>query len=124
MVQRQVQIMAVLAAVALVLSVVETAQQMQLQIPVAAVAALRPVVTAMEEVADRALSSCVTQRLWLQRTLLHQLSQEQLSPVLRCQQQMEHGQALRRRTHINGSARQLQVVRIPIFRLQQIVRMY
>jgi len=45
MVQRQVQIMAVLAAVALVLSVVETAQQMQLQIPV--VAAVEPLPDAM-----------------------------------------------------------------------------
>ena len=116
--------MVALVVVALDLLVVETLQQMLQPIRVAAVAELLPDVTAMEEAVDRALSSCDTQHQLLQRTLLHQLSQEQLSLVLRCQQQMEHGQALRRRTHINGSARQLQVVRIPIFRLQQVARMY
>jgi hypothetical protein len=115
MVQRQVQTMAVLVAAALDLLVAETVQQMRLQILAVVVAEPLPDVTAMEEVAVRELSLCDTQLLRLQPTLLRQLSQEQLLLVLRCQQQMEHGQALRRRTHINGSAQQLQVVHILIF---------
>jgi hypothetical protein len=55
MVQRRVQIMAAMVEVALVLSVVETAQQMQLQIKVAAVAELQPDVTATAEVVVREL---------------------------------------------------------------------
>jgi hypothetical protein len=55
MVQHQVQIMAVLVAAALVLSVVETAQLMQLQILAAAVAELLPDVLATAEAVVRAL---------------------------------------------------------------------
>jgi hypothetical protein len=54
--------MAVQVAVALVLSDVATAQQMQLQIPVAAVAVLRPDVTATVEVVVLESSLCATQR--------------------------------------------------------------
>ena len=59
--------MAVLEAVALVQSVAETAQPMQLPTLVAAVAELLPDVTAMEEAVDPALWLCVTRRQLLQR---------------------------------------------------------
>ncbi len=55
--------MAAMVEVALVLSVVETAQQMQLQIKVAAVAVLRPDALAMADVVVLELSLCDTQRL-------------------------------------------------------------
>ena len=63
MLQRLVQITVVQAVVALVLLVVETAQQMQSQIQEAAAAVLRPDVTAMEVVVALELSLCDTQRL-------------------------------------------------------------
>jgi hypothetical protein len=56
MAQRQEQIAAALAAAAQVLSDVETVEQMQLQIPVAAVVVPRPDVPVMVEVVAQALS--------------------------------------------------------------------
>lgn len=56
MLQRLVQIMAAMVAVAQVLLVVGTVQQMQLPIQVAAAVALRPDVLVMVEVVVRALS--------------------------------------------------------------------
>jgi hypothetical protein len=58
-----VQIAAALAAAAQVLSDVETVEQMQLQIPVAAVVVHRPDVPVMVEVVAQALSLSDTQHL-------------------------------------------------------------
>ena len=63
MLQRLVQITVVQAVVALVLLVVETAQQMLLQILAAVVAELQLDVTATAEVVVLELSLCDTQRL-------------------------------------------------------------
>jgi hypothetical protein len=56
MAQRQAQIMVAMVAAAQVLSDVETVEQMQLQIPVAAVVVHRPDVPVMVEVVAQALS--------------------------------------------------------------------
>jgi hypothetical protein len=83
MAQRQAQIMAAMAAVALVLSVAETAQQTQLPIPAAVVVELLLVVMAMEEVVDPALSLFAIQHLLPQALMQFQRFLALLALVLR-----------------------------------------
>jgi hypothetical protein len=75
-------------------------------------------------VADQELSLCDTQRLRLRQILLRPLSLAPHEQAQHCQLLLMPGLVHLRHTHINGSVRQLQVVHIPIFHLQQIVRMY
>ena len=75
--------MAAMAAVALVLSVAETAQQTQLPIPAAVVVELLLVVMAMEEVVDPALSLFAIQHLLPQALMQFQRFLALLALVLR-----------------------------------------